>query len=263
MASKNSLNGEVLNLLKQLGLNQYESRIYTSLLSGGSSTAGELAEFSNVPRSRVYDVLNSLEKKGFAIVQVGRPVKYVAVPLETAVSQVRNTFEEEYNKKLNFVAKLEKDLRSALTKHMETRKKPAELEDVVGVLRGKNNLFGHVKHLISDSENRIYNLTNEYGLQNLEKHCKNSIERAKKRGIDYRILANISSLKAAGTLHEHVQLRSHRGIEGRFLIKDGKEIVLVTNPQEDTGLWIKSEYLANTLEKLFEHAWEKGKVLSE
>ena len=79
MASKNSLNGEALNLLKQIGLNQYESRIYSALLAGGSLTAGELAESSNVPRSRVYDVLTSLEKKGFAIVKLGKPVKYLGV----------------------------------------------------------------------------------------------------------------------------------------------------------------------------------------
>ncbi len=262
MASKNSLNGEALNLLKQIGLNQYESRIYTALLSSGSSTAGELAELSNVPRSRVYDVLNSLEKKGFAIVQIGRPVKYVAVSLENAVNQVRSAYEEEYNKKLGFVSKLEKDLRDALSAHLEKKKKPLEMEDVVGVLRGKNSLYGHIKHLIANSEDRILKITNEQGLTNMEKHCKPAFEKAKKKGVKFRILANIPSLKSAGKISDYAEMRSHRGIEGRFLVKDGQDVVLITSPEE-TGLWIRSDYLANTLEKLFEHAWEKGKVLSE
>ncbi|MDO8481069.1 MAG: helix-turn-helix domain-containing protein, partial [Nanoarchaeota archaeon] len=47
------------------GLNIYEARIYTSILSRGICSAGELADMSGVPRSRCYDVLESLEKKGF------------------------------------------------------------------------------------------------------------------------------------------------------------------------------------------------------
>jgi len=51
--------------LKNLGLNSYEVKIWTALLSRGVSTAGELSDIANVPRSRSYDVLESLEKKGF------------------------------------------------------------------------------------------------------------------------------------------------------------------------------------------------------
>ncbi len=262
MSSKNGLNGETLNLLKQIGLNQYESKIYTALLSSGSCTARELAEFSNVPRSRVYDVLTSLEKKGFAIVQIGRPVKYLAVTVENAVNQVRGSYEEDYNKKLNFVSKLEKDLREVLSAHLDKRKKPTEMEDVVGVLKGKNNLYSHIKHMISTSEKNVFKVTNEQGIASLEKHCKGAFEKAKKRGVDFRVLANIPNAKAAGKLSDYTQLRTHKGIEGRFLIKDGQDVVLITNP-EDTGLWIKSDYVAGALEKLFEHAWEKGKPLSE
>ena len=262
MSSKNGLNGEVLNLLKQVGLNQYESRIYTSLVSGGSSTARELAETSNVPRSRVYDVLTALEKKGFAIVQLGRPVKYIAVPVDNAITQVRAAYEDEYNKKLNFVGKLEKDLRDALSEHLSKKKIPVEAEDIVGVLKGKNNIYAHLKHLIANSEDRIIKVTNEHGLANLEKHCKGAFEKAKKKGVDFKILANIPGLKATGKLSDYADIRAHKSIGGRFLVKDGQDVVLLTHPEE-SALWIKSDYLAGTLEKLFEHAWEKGKPLSE
>jgi len=46
---------EFLNKLRQLfGLNLYEVRIWTALLSRGVSTAGELSDIGNVPRSRAY-----------------------------------------------------------------------------------------------------------------------------------------------------------------------------------------------------------------
>ncbi|MBN1386465.1 helix-turn-helix domain-containing protein, partial [Candidatus Woesearchaeota archaeon] len=48
---------EFLNKLKDFGLNSYESKLWTALLSRGVSTAGELSDIANVPRSRSYDVL--------------------------------------------------------------------------------------------------------------------------------------------------------------------------------------------------------------
>ena len=59
---------EFLGKLRRFfNLNLYEVKIWTALLSRGVSTAGELSDIANVPRSRSYDVLESLEKKGFVI----------------------------------------------------------------------------------------------------------------------------------------------------------------------------------------------------
>src|SRR3989338_6839583 len=69
-----------LHKLRQLfNLNLYEVKVWTALLSRGVSTAGELSEIGDVPRSRTYDVLESLEKKGFIVTKLGKPLNYVAV----------------------------------------------------------------------------------------------------------------------------------------------------------------------------------------
>src|SRR3989344_5387372 len=69
----------IKRLRSAFDLNIYEVKIWTALLSKGIATAGELSDMSNVPRSRSYDVLESLEKKGFIIMKLGRPIKYLAV----------------------------------------------------------------------------------------------------------------------------------------------------------------------------------------
>ncbi|RME31783.1 TrmB family transcriptional regulator, partial [Candidatus Woesearchaeota archaeon] len=77
---------EFLTKLRRFfGLNLYEVKIWTALLSRGVSTAGELSDIANVPRSRSYDVLESLEKKGFIVMKIGKPIKYIAVPPEEVV----------------------------------------------------------------------------------------------------------------------------------------------------------------------------------
>ena len=60
-------------------LNIYETKVWLALISKGVASAGEIAEISEVPRSRTYDVLESLEKMGFALAKIGKPVKYMAV----------------------------------------------------------------------------------------------------------------------------------------------------------------------------------------
>ncbi|HIJ10966.1 TPA: TrmB family transcriptional regulator, partial [Candidatus Woesearchaeota archaeon] len=55
---------ELLGTLRRhFDLNLYEVKLWTALLSRGVSTAGELSDIADVPRSRSYDVLESLEKK--------------------------------------------------------------------------------------------------------------------------------------------------------------------------------------------------------
>ena len=54
------------NLRRYFDLNLYEVKLWAALLSRGVSTAGELSDIADVPRSRSYDVLESLEKKGLS-----------------------------------------------------------------------------------------------------------------------------------------------------------------------------------------------------
>ena len=84
-----------LNKLKDFGLNTYESKLWTALLSRGVSTAGELSDIANVPRSRSYDVLESLEKKGFIVMKLGKPIKYLAVPPAEVIERVKKRVSEE------------------------------------------------------------------------------------------------------------------------------------------------------------------------
>src|SRR3972149_3905938 len=97
---------KILSKLKDFGLNSYESKLWVALLSRGVSTAGELSDISNVPRSRAYDVLESLEKKGFIIVKVGKPIKYLAVPPSEVVERVKKKVVEEADQRHKILSQL-------------------------------------------------------------------------------------------------------------------------------------------------------------
>ncbi len=81
---------EFLSRLRKIfDLNLYEVKVWTALLSRGVSTAGELSNISDVPRSRTYDILETLEKKGFIIMRLGKPIKFVALKPEEVVERVK------------------------------------------------------------------------------------------------------------------------------------------------------------------------------
>ena len=95
---------ELLSKLKQdFRLNIYEVKIWTVLLSRGIATAGELADLSGVPRSRCYDVLESLEKKGFIIMKIGKPIKYIAIQPQEIVERVKKDINDDAELSLRMI----------------------------------------------------------------------------------------------------------------------------------------------------------------
>lgn len=58
---------DLIDTLQKAGLSPYQAEAYVALLEQGSVSAQDLAKSSNVPGPRIYDVLESLEKKGYVV----------------------------------------------------------------------------------------------------------------------------------------------------------------------------------------------------
>jgi len=56
----------VNELLTEIGLTERESKVYCALLELGQTTTGPLSKKSQVPNSKIYAVLESLEKQKFS-----------------------------------------------------------------------------------------------------------------------------------------------------------------------------------------------------
>ena len=52
---------DVIESLKELGLNSYEAKVYIALLKKYPATGYEVAKLADIPQSRAYDTLKSLE----------------------------------------------------------------------------------------------------------------------------------------------------------------------------------------------------------
>ncbi|MEM3810832.1 MAG: helix-turn-helix domain-containing protein [Conexivisphaerales archaeon] len=88
---------KMIGKLKDLGLTEYEARVYLTLITKGSLQGGELAINSGVPRTKVYESVRGLIKKKL-VEAYGRPRKFSAVsspePFEIIIEQEERKFKE-------------------------------------------------------------------------------------------------------------------------------------------------------------------------
>ncbi len=82
MADTNRL----LELLELVGLRGYEARAYLALIEIGEASASVIASKAGIPQPRVYEVLDSLLKKGLVEVKIGRPRTYRALSPDVALN---------------------------------------------------------------------------------------------------------------------------------------------------------------------------------
>ncbi|MFH1649353.1 MAG: helix-turn-helix domain-containing protein [Candidatus Woesearchaeota archaeon] len=258
-------------LRRYFSLNLYEVKIWTALLSRGVSTAGELSDIANVPRSRSYDILESLEKKGFVIMKIGKPIKYIAVSpkevVERVKKNVKNTADEQV-KRLESLKTTEviKELNSLHTQGVEL----VEPSDLAGSLKGRHNLYNHMGLTIKGAEKTVTIMTTSQGFLRKAEGLKPVFEQVKKRGVKIRIAAPLNTKEAkdaAKDLASVAEIR-HTTTNARFIVVDGKEVIFMlmddkdVHPTYDIGIWINTPFFASTLEELFELAWKglKAKV---
>lgn len=84
---------QAIENLVQLGLKEYEAKIYVALVGLGESNVRSIHEISGVPRPRVYDVLNALDAKGFIEIRQGSPLMYQAVRPDIVVAFLQKDLE--------------------------------------------------------------------------------------------------------------------------------------------------------------------------
>lgn len=70
---------EIINSLKELGFNSYEAKVYLALLKKYPSTGYEISQIANVPQSRAYDTLKTLEKEKIVVASNTKPVTYTPI----------------------------------------------------------------------------------------------------------------------------------------------------------------------------------------
>ena len=151
-----SINTDLIQLLKKLGLNSYEAKIYAALVLLGSSTAGEVAKLALVPETSAYRVLDSLVEKGWVNVVHGRPAVYHAVNPELIKGRIIHEIENGFKK----------------LKEMYQKAAKKEKPEIIYTIHGKERVLSKIKEVLSKAKSFVFISSPSESLKEVLQHVK-------------------------------------------------------------------------------------------
>jgi HTH-type transcriptional regulator, sugar sensing transcriptional regulator len=243
-------------------LNIYETKVWLALLSKGISSAGEIAEISNVPRSRTYDVLESLEKRGFVIQKLGKPVKHIAVKPEVVIEKLKNNTTQNAEEKIKTLSGLKDTTEyKELEQLHKTGIEPIKNHELSTSIKGRSNLYVQMRAVMEAASKTVYITSSAYELSSKSKMFKDVFTKLKKRKVDIKVMIGDNEEEASKLSKKlGIQIKS-KPINARFIIADKTELIFTIKPTNvhedfDYGVWINSPFFSNSLSYMFEMAWK-------
>jgi len=245
------------DLKKYFKLNIYEVKIWTALLSRGIASAGELADISGVPRSRCYDVLETLEKKGFIIMKIGKPIKYLAVRPDVIMERVKKNIKDESDElSMHYEGIKDTDEFKELELLHKTGVQHVDISAISKSIVGRASINRQIKDMLSKSKASVVFVATQEHTERILKLVKSFVTNFSKKGIKTRLYAPYTkalSKKLQGI--EHVEYNPN----GTFVAVDGSEMLfMVSNaniaPDYEVAIWIDSPFFVNAVNVLFEES---------
>ena len=255
---------ELINKIKDyFDLNVYETKVWLALLGKGIASAGEIAEISRVPRSRTYDVLEGLEKKGFAIIKLGKPVKYIGIKPHLILEKLKNNVRSGAEEKIVSLVNLkETEEFSKLEKLYKEGLNPIKKEDYSAALKGRSNISNYLREILQNASKEVIICTNAEDVDSKLKLFQQTIESLDKENIKVRITLS-GDERIIKKISDTLKLKIKKiDVDAKFFIVDRKEILFYISKdknQEDVAVWINSEFFAQAFATLFDKVIESQK----
>ena len=252
---------ELISRIKDyFDLNIYETKVWLALLSKGIASAGEIAEMSRVPRSRTYDVLESLEKKGFAIIKLGKPVKYIGVKPHMIIEKLKNNVRADAEERIVTLSNIRStDEFMKLEEIYKEGLRPVKKEDLSAAIKGRSNISNYLREILQNAEKEVLICTNAEDINYKLNLFRQTIQSLDKNGVKVKVALS-GDEKLVKKVEKELSLKARKiEIDAKFFIVDRKEILFYlskTSGPDDTAIWLNSEFFAQAFTALFEKAVE-------
>lgn len=244
---------DILSTLQKLGLTYYAAKSYYTLIEIGIANPKTIAEKSGVPRTKIYEVLNKLEKDRWIMIEKTRPsIVKPRYPREVI---------EEHKSYLNSQMDEVSDELTMIYDNVLENETPQ-----IKVVHSPDKIIQITKHLIENAKNKIMlmgSLYLPYGVDIFKKE----LSKAKQRGVSVRIIAehvNTEFVDFLEHLDEYADIKRGHPYYMKTIVVDNKECVFMVAQIEDrvpnvnstTIIWISSPFLAAYVSSVFEMEWK-------
>lgn len=255
---------ELVKRIKEyFNLNIYETKVWLALLSKGIASAGEIAEISGVPRSRTYDVLESLEKRGFAITKIGKPVKYISVKPTEVIEKIKSKAIAEAQERVKSLSSLKSTQEyTELEQLHNSGISPIKSSDIAGSLKGRSNVLSRIRALLEGSKKEVLICTSVLDFEDKSRVLAPILEKLNRSTVRVKIALS-------GEQDKIKKINSKFGIKAkpinsnaRVFMSDKKEIMLMVTPEsaeEEIGVWLDSPFFTESLATVIETSYNNNK----
>ncbi|MCW9097108.1 MAG: helix-turn-helix domain-containing protein, partial [Ignavibacteriaceae bacterium] len=265
-----------LKSFMEIGLTEREAKVYITLLSGRMFTVLELQEAVNIPRTKIYEVLNKLVNRNICIEKkLGRNKLYEAVEPKLALERVLESYKKDLERKEELIKQVS-EVFTPIFQNSKSIVNPLEFIDVMkekGQIHKRYTACVHstrremltfnkgpyacdTSDRLGEQEDEEYKLLKRGGL------CKDIYELKELKEVDWLLNSVKKSLKLGQ------QARVVERLPIKMLVFDQEKVMFaleqpVLIPNELTMIYIEHKQLAEACSMLFYHLWDKGQDISE
>lgn len=231
--------------LQELGFSRRESLCYTALLELGSSKIGPIVKKTEIPSSKIYEILDKLINKGFvSYVTIGNIKHYQASDPKILLNYI-----DEKKKKIEDI------LPQLLLKQKQSTKQSVEL------FEGQKALFSLFTNLIKNAKPKekyyIFSINEENKNVATNLFFKNLAVRRKDKHLDVLLLKNIKHYKKEQHTKLKLKYTDFNLPQGITIFRN--IVIIISWVELPIAIKIESEPISNQLREFFIEQWNIAK----
>ncbi|MFA6268914.1 MAG: helix-turn-helix domain-containing protein [archaeon] len=244
------MNNGAHELLEKLGLTEYEAKTLSTLFNLKEAEAPEISRTAQVPKTRVYDVLEKLMAKNLIIEIKGRPKLYRAMEPQKAIDTLIISKKNQLKELESQAVELKENFLGFEEGKDETGEKVMKVKDKQDFER----ILGQELLKATKTIQGLTEITDEHDI------IHDALMRAKDKNISIKLLNSTASKR----LKDCCDVRQFNHGLNAFII-DGKKIVMAISDfkktKPDYHFAIMNEHLpmANALVHFFDKNWKDAK----
>ena len=262
---------EYLKSFMEIGLTEREAKVYITLLSGRIFTVMELQEAVNIPRTKIYEVLNKLVSRNICIEKkLGRNKLYEAVEPKVAMERVLDSYKKDLQRKEELIKQVS-DVFTPIFKNSKSIVNPLEFIDV---MKDKTQIHKRYTACVRNTKREMLTFNKgPYACDTFDRLGEQEDEEFKllKRGGSCKDIYEYKELKEVDWLLNSVKKSLKLGQQARvverlpikMLVFDQEKVMFaleqpVPVSNELTMIYIEHKQLAEACSMLFYYLWDQG-----
>lgn len=259
-----------------LGLTEREAKVYITLLSGRVFTAADLQKAVNIPRTKIYEVLNKMVSRNICTEKkLGKNKMYEAVEPKLAMERVYNSYQNELDSKKELI----NQITEVFTPIFENSKSIINPLEFIDVMKEKTQIHKRYAGCVRNTKREMLTFNKgPYACDTGERLGEQEDEETKLllRGGTTKDIYELRELKEVDWLFESVRKSVGFGQKARvveklpikMLVFDVEKVMFpleqpIEESNELTMIYIEHKQLAEACRMLFDFMWDNGKDFNE